>query len=437
MRDQGAPLVLFCNLADPDQGSVVQQLSAVHAACDRDQGDHELASRMSLTYAAACKRMAELAGRYGLAGDLWHCCLLLELVCDQNPLSLAAEGRTGSLGSLEDLLAQESLALSALWNWSFDDVERWLGVHAMRTLRSWRASKGCSISWLLGAVRAIDAAGGTPEVIARTLLDTYAAHGTGAFALTPVVGVDCAGDGTVTFVPKDLGDRPGLDDLVGYELQKERLVDNTRAFVEGRPANNVLLYGDAGTGKSTSVAALAPAYAEDGLRIVELYKHQMRALPDVLALLATRNLRFIVFIDDLSFEGEEVEYKYLKAVIEGGVAARPDNVLVYATSNRRHLIKETWSDRDDMEHDGDIHRSDTMQEKLSLAGRFGLTINYSAPNRQLYHDIVAELATRAGIAMPEADLMRLADAWEIRHGGVSGRVAAQFIDNLAATTPAP
>ena len=136
-----------------------------------------------------------------------------------------------------------------------------------------------------------------------------------------------------------------------------------------------------------------------------------------------------MFIDDLSFEENESEYKYLKAVIEGGIETRPENILIYATSNRRHIIREIWSDRDDMEHNGDIHRSDTVEEKLSLASRFGIALNYSAPDRNMYHEIIKNLALKSGIEI-NSELFKNADAWEIRHGGKSGRAARQYIDYL-------
>lgn len=218
-----------------------------------------------------------------------------------------------------------------------------------------------------------------------------------------------------------------LDDLVGYEIQKKKLVDNTKAFVEGKKANNVLLFGDSGTGKSTSIKAIVNEFYGDGLRMIEIYKHQFKDLSNVIAAVKNRNYKFIIYMDDLSFEEFEVEYKFLKAVIEGGVETKPDNVLIYATSNRRHLIKETWNDRNDMEHDNGMHRSDTMQEKLSLVNRFGVTINYSRPSQKEYFDIVISLARRAGITMSEEELKAEANKWELAHGGISGRTAQQFV----------
>ena len=193
------------------------------------------------------------------------------------------------------------------------------------------------------------------------------------------------------------------------------------------------MYGDSGTGKSTSVKAVLNEYYDQGLRMIEIYKHQFKELSTIISQIKNRNYRFIIYIDDLSFEDHEIEYKFLKAVIEGGVETRPENVLIYATSNRRHLIKETWNDRNDMEFSGDIHRSDTMEEKLSLSSRFGVTINFATPDRQEYHNIVKALAKCEGLDMEEEKLCYLADRWELRHGGVSGRTARQFIDYLAST----
>ncbi|MBP5761729.1 MAG: ATP-binding protein, partial [Lachnospiraceae bacterium] len=214
------------------------------------------------------------------------------------------------------------------------------------------------------------------------------------------------------------------------ELQKAKLIENTEAFVEGRKANNVLLFGDSGTGKSTSIKAIVNEYYYRGLRMIEIYKYQFRFLSQLISQIKNRNYKFIIYMDDLSFEEDESEYKFLKAVIEGGLETRPDNILIYATSNRRHLIREMWTDRDDMEQNADIHRSDTMEEKLSLANRFGVTIGYYKPDRQLFHDIVKALADRNGIVMDEKELFLLSDRWEMSHGGLSGRCAGQFINHL-------
>ena len=254
------------------------------------------------------------------------------------------------------------------------------------------------------------------------------------FGLNKAFRIKNRPNGDIEFVPINNMDKVMLDDLIGYEIQKKKLVDNTKAFVEGRKANNVLLFGDSGTGKSTSIKAIVNEFYPQGLRMIEIYKHQFKDLSNVIAQIKNRNYRFIIYMDDLSFEEFEVEYKFLKAVIEGGVETKPDNILIYATSNRRHLIKETWSDRNDMEVDNGMHRSDTMEEKLSLVHRFGVTINYSKPSQKEYFHIVIQLARREGIteeAMSDEDLRAEANKWELSHGGISGRTAQQFVNYLA------
>ena len=200
----------------------------------------------------------------------------------------------------------------------------------------------------------------------------------------------------------------------------------------GRRANNVLMFGDSGTGKSTSIKAILNEYYEKGLRIIEIYKHQFKDLSTVIATIKNRNYRFIIYMDDLSFEEFEIEYKYLKAVIEGGMETKPENVLIYATSNRQHLIKETWADRNDVDNKNDMHHSDTVEEKLSLVNRFGVTINYSKPTRNEYLEIVKELAKRyPEITLSEKELCEEANKWEMWHGGISGRTAQQFINYIS------
>ena len=219
-----------------------------------------------------------------------------------------------------------------------------------------------------------------------------------------------------------------LDDLVGYEIAKKKLTENTEAFVEGRRANNCLLFGDAGTGKSSSIKGILNQYYDRGLRIIEIYKHQFQYLNDVIAQIKNRNYKFIIYMDDLSFEEFEIEYKYLKAVIEGGLEKKPDNILIYATSNRRHLIKESFADKEGRRDT--LHSSDTVQEKLSLVSRFGVTIFFCAPDKKEFQNIVRTLAERYGVRMEEQELLLEANKWELSHGGLSGRTAQQFIDYL-------
>ena len=218
-----------------------------------------------------------------------------------------------------------------------------------------------------------------------------------------------------------------LDQLIGYETQKQQLKQNTEAFLAGKKANNVLLYGDSGTGKSSSIKALLNEYYKDGLRMIEVYKHQFKYLPRIIQELQSRNYKFILFMDNLSFEEFEIEYKYLKAVIEGGLEKKPDNILIYATSNRRHLVKQTWSDRQDQD---EINVNDAKQEKTSLSSRFGVKILYTHPNRQNYLDIVDGLAKQYDLKINQEELHQKALTWEIRHGGFSGRTAKQFINAM-------
>ena len=219
-----------------------------------------------------------------------------------------------------------------------------------------------------------------------------------------------------------------LDDLIGYEYQKEMLLANTKAFVENKPANNVLLVGARGTGKSSGVKAVVNDFFAEGLRLVQLTKEQLIYLPQIMQSLRNfSSKKFIIFLDDLSFEEFEVEYKYLKSAIEGGASAKPDNVLIYATSNRRHLIKESYKDRG--ANDDDMHRADTLNETISLSDRFGLILYYLAPNQQEYLDIVKALLAQNGIFLSEEDLRVKAGAWEKEHSGRSGRIAQQFVNH--------
>ena len=382
---------------------------------------------------AQARRLIELAEAEGLCGDLWQLYLARLILTEENAWSLSAE-RGGESSTVDRLAQADFEALYGLFHYDFADDPALLdaiGPDTLALLRDYApAQPGGSSAARIGALadelaRAADAPAfqaAARAFVARSGAGIYGLHrafrvaeGPGGPSLTPVA------EDPVT-----------LDSLVGYERQKAALLANTSAFVAGRPCNHMLLYGDAGTGKSTSVRALLTRFGDSGLRLVELYKHQMHLLTPVIAALRTRAQRFIILIDDLSFEEDEVGYKYLKAVIEGGAERRPANILLCATSNRRHLVRETWSDRDDMEHDGDIHRSDTMQEKLSLAGRFGCLISFARPDRALWREMILTLADRApGLSLSEDALLAAASRYELRHGGVSGRTASQFINEIA------
>ena len=217
-----------------------------------------------------------------------------------------------------------------------------------------------------------------------------------------------------------------IKDLIGYEEQKREVMRNTEQFVSGFTANNMLLYGDRGTGKSSTIKALLHEYGERGLRMVEVPKYQIVHLPEIISRLRRRPQRFIIFIDDLSFEEYETEYKYLKAILEGSLEAAPKNVLIYATSNRRHLIRELAADRGENEW----RDEDTIQEKMSLSDRFGITVVYMAPDQERYLDIVMGIAKNEGIEIEPEELRRLAVKWELWQNQKSGRTARQFIEDL-------
>ena len=225
-------------------------------------------------------------------------------------------------------------------------------------------------------------------------------------------------------VPVKYPDPQRLSELPGYEKEREKVIANTKALLAGMPANNVLLYGDAGTGKSSAVKAIANEFAPEGLRLVEVKKNQLYQIPDLMDKLAANPLKFILFIDDLSFTANDDNFAALKAILEGSVGGRAKNIAVYATSNRRHLIKETLTDRTG----DDIHEADTRQELMSLSARFGLTVTFQRPEKARFETILAELAKQHGIDMPMDQLLVKAEAFAIRAGGRSPRVAKQFIE---------
>ncbi len=247
-------------------------------------------------------------------------------------------------------------------------------------------------------------------------------HGYGIFATTGMFSVGDKGE----ILPIASADRITLDRFIGYAEERERVIHNTVAFLEGRPAANVLLYGDAGTGKSSTVKAIANAYFDAGLRLIEIRKDRLTLLPRVMDAISDNPLKFIIFIDDLSFNKNDDTFSMLKATLEGSACARAGNALIYATSNRRHIVKETFGDRDG----DDIHRNDTVQELLSLSERFGLTVAFSKPEKRLYLEIVHELAARHGIDRDPETLEREAEAFALRRGYRSARCAEQFVESL-------
>ena len=380
---------------------------------------------------AAVKDVLALAVDYGFSGNVWQSYLTYLLIEHENPFSLSCERTSIDPNCTVAQIAKRDFAIIRNWfNYDFAKMDGTLSL-----LCNYRASKSTSHTHnkdagvLIEELRNALANAADIDAFFECMITFYASHGVGKFGLNHAFSVTLNGEDAI-IDPIANPARVTLDSIIGYDLQKRELVQNTKAFTLGKAANNVLLYGDSGTGKSTGVKAVLNEFAPKGLRLIEINKYQFRALSSVISQIKERNYRFIIYIDDLSFEENESEYKFLKAVIEGGVETNPENVLIYATSNRRHLIRETWSDRNDMEHNDDIHRSDTIEEKLSLAARFGVTINYSAPSRDEYLNIVKTLAQREGLFVEEQTLCMEATRWELRHGGISCRTARQFIDYM-------
>ena len=382
------------------------------------------------------KRLLIVATDYGFNHNLWHNYLTFFMVTNENPFSITCEKVGANDGSVNHFARNDFSVFKNLFDFDFSVIEKDLGIDCFSQLSDYKAIGKKELMYNKNVSEKIIALSAQLEQAAdeHAFFDCvtafYRDFGVGMFGLNKAFRIREQTDGRVEFLPINNMDKVMLEDLVGYELQKKKLVDNTRAFVEGRKANNVLLFGDSGTGKSTSVKAIVNAFYPQGLRMIEIYKHQFKDLSSVIAQIKNRNYKFVIYMDDLSFEEFEVEYKFLKAVIEGGVETKPDNILIYATSNRRHLIKETWNDRSDMETDNGMHRSDTMEEKLSLVNRFGVTINYSKPSQKEYFQIVLELAHRQRIAMSDEELKAEANKWELSHGGISGRTAQQFVNYL-------
>ena len=362
--------------------------------------------------------MITLAEQYDLHGHLFQSLLTYLLAQHENAFTLSLERKKEINKELKTVVMNDLQILFELYHHDFSNLNP-LYKDLFFDFPHSRPIINKEIYGLLANLQVDLSQSKSVEEFYTLLYNHYKRYGVGQYGLNKafrfhenqIIAIDHIGNNT-------------LDQLIGYETQKEKLKANTEAFIKGKKANNVLLYGDSGTGKSSSIKALLNEYYKDGLRMVEVYKHQFISLPQIINELQSRHYKFVIFMDDLSFEDFEIEYKYLKAVIEGGLEKKPDNILIYATSNRRHLIKETWNDRN---HDQEISKNDAMQEKLSLVSRFGVQIMYIHPDKQHYLDIVDGLAESHHIDMDKETLHDLALQWEIRNGGFSGRTAKQFI----------
>lgn len=419
---------------DMPADSILMQLSGI---CSSLRARSQTKDELKRQVFCQVKRILTVATDYGFDKNLWHNYLTFLLIMDENPFSLTCEKTGAREGSANYFAKNDFKAFKELFDYDFSWIEQELGTDCFTRLSDYKAIQKTELMYnknVSEKVRSLSEkleAAADEEAFFICVTDFYKAYGVGMFGLNKAFRISLKETGHgVVFHPINNMDRVMLDDLIGYEIQKKKLVDNTRAFVEGRKANNVLLFGDSGTGKSTSIKAIVNEFYDQGLRMIEIYKHQFKELSNVIAQIKNRNYRFIIYMDDLSFEEFETEYKFLKAVIEGGVETKPENILIYATSNRRHLIRETWNDRDDIKIQNGMHQSDTMEEKLSLVNRFGVTISYSKPGQKEYFQIVIGLARRAGITLSDETLKAEANKWELSHGGISGRTAQQFVNDL-------
>ena len=420
-------LIIYKNL---EQEQILNDMTFLMENYDNEYYNEE--DLKSLLFACTGS-ILELCVDHGFEGNLWHDYLTFLLANDENAYSTSCEivGETG--GSINKVALHDFEIFKELFDYDFSAMEAGLGVDCVSMILTYTGSgthgsvfngrirdRICALAKSLGQTK--DA-----EEFKASVTQFYKEFGVGKLGLHKAFRVAHDEEG-VHIVPITKIAHVQLDELVGYESAKKKLIDNTEAFVKGRRANNCLLFGDAGTGKSSSIKAILNKYYDQGLRMIEVYKHQFQDLNDVIAQIKNRNYKFIIYMDDLSFEEFEIEYKYLKAVIEGGLEKKPDNVLIYATSNRRHLIRETFRDKE--ERDEELHTNDTVQEKLSLVARFGVTIYFGKPAKKEFQEIVRQLAKRNGIEMDEEQLLLEANRWELNHGGMSGRTAQQFIDYL-------
>ena len=425
----------FIIYRDVSESNILSKLGKIFK--DFESGADSPESLRTRIYAEV-RSLLEIATKYGFDNNLWHNYLTFLIITDENPFSLTYEKAGKQEGTVNGFAINDFCVFKSLFDFDFAPIEKALEINCFSTLSNYKAIAKREQIFNKNVSEKVRALSGEIENAKRgeevfeVVAEFYRNYGVGMFGLNKAFRIESDDDGRNMKIRPITNMEPvHLDDLIGYELQKKALTENTEAFVEGRGANNILLYGDSGTGKSTSIKAIVNQYYDKGLRMIEIYKHQFCNLSRVISEIKNRNYRFIIYMDDLSFEEQEIEYKYLKAIIEGGVETKPDNVLIYATSNRRHLIKETWNDRTDTVQDGDIHRSETIEEKLSLVNRFGLSIGYFKPSRREFDDIVLKLAARyPQISMSEDEIIAAAHVWEMRNGGISGRTAQQFVNSL-------
>ena len=373
--------------------------------------------------------IVEISERMGFRGNVWDAYLAYVIATDENPFSISCERKGYIEGGINDVVKYDLEILRNIFN---VDIAKISGkystlVQVLENFNNNNESEKYFNKRIRDAIIELaDKLAHSTELDSFFMMvcDFYKNMGVGKFGMFKAFRLSESGITPVISI-----EHIYLKDLIGYELQKKKLTDNTEAFLQGKQANNVLLFGDSGTGKSSSIKAILNEYYDAGLRMIEVYKHQFKDLSKIINEIKDRNYKFIIYMDDLSFEEFEIEYKFLKAVIEGGLEKKPENVLIYATSNRRHLVREKYSDKE--ERDDDLHTRDTVQEKLSLSARFGVSIFYGSPDKKQFTEIVKGLAAQNKLDIDEETLLLEANKWELSHGGLSGRTAKQFINYLA------
>lgn len=379
-------------------------------------------ARLSDTFGRLWERLAVESGN--LLPDAWQSHLVERILEDENPFSLGAE-RGEPSPAVTEQARRDLRALQALFELDGGTLLRLIEDRFPELSGRWvpwtDRTRDEESSLRQEIARKLEAAGDWGECV-EMLARHFALCGTGIFGRYRAFRWR-----ERTLVPIENPDPVRLETLVTYESEREPLIENTKRLLAGAPAHHALLYGPPGTGKSSTVKAVANEYASAGLRLVEVAKEDLGELPQVLGALRDRGPRFIVFVDDLSFEEHEIEYKTLKALLEGTAESPPENVRLYATSNRRNIVRERFSERED-----DVHAHDTEQEKFSLAARFGLRLSFPAPDQRRYLQIVTGLARQRGIDIPEEEIRERALLWDRWHAGRSGRTARQFVDELEA-----
>ena len=375
----------------------------------------------------------EVSEKMGFNGNLWQDYLAYNLANDENSYSLSCERRGRMEGSINKAALLDMAVYRELFNTDLSRTDAKYGTFLSMLTGFENNNEG--EKYYNKRIRnriiklAEELSGATDDnTFLNTVCDFYKDAGVGCIGLFKAFRVGHDDNDRPVITPVISVEHKYLKDLIGYDIQKKKITDNTEAFLAGSKANNVLLFGDSGTGKSSCIKAILNEYYDDGLRMIEIYKHQFKDLSAIINQVKDRNYKFIIYMDDLSFEEFEIEYKFLKAVIEGGLEKRPDNVLIYATSNRRHLVREKYSDKE--ERDDDLHTRDTVAEKLSLSARFGVSVYFGSPDKKLFNEIVKGLAQKNNIKVDENTLFMEANKWELSHGGLSGRTAEQFISYM-------